>query len=104
LAILGRFAECFTDHRDPELVEHPVDDLIAQRVYAGCTRWRWATKISTTMTACVTIRLKLLKIGAVVRVTVRKVWVSFSESYPYRELFLKVLANIRGTPPVVLRC
>jgi len=56
------------------------------------------------MTACVTIRLKLLKIGAVVRVTVRKVWVSFSESYPYRELFLKVLANIRGTPPVVLRC
>lgn len=53
---------------------------------------------------CSTIRLKLLKIGAVVRVTVRKVWVSFSESYPYREQFLKVLANIRSTRSIVLRC
>jgi hypothetical protein len=53
---------------------------------------------------CNTIRLKLLKIGAWVRMTVRKIWVWFSESYPYREQFLEILANIRGTPPVVLRC
>jgi hypothetical protein len=53
---------------------------------------------------CGTIRLKLLKIGALVRVTVRKIWVSFSQSYPYRDQFLAVLANIRGAPPVVLRC
>ncbi len=53
---------------------------------------------------CSTIRLKLLKIGALVRVTVRKIWISFSESYPYREEFIQVLANIRGTPPVPLRC
>ncbi len=53
---------------------------------------------------CSTIRLKLLKIGALVRVTVRKIWVSFSQSYPYREQFIEVLAKIRGTPPVVLRC
>jgi hypothetical protein len=32
--ILRRFAACFTDHRDPELVEHTVGDLIAQRVFA----------------------------------------------------------------------
>src|SRR3989304_3454828 len=32
--ILGRFAACFTDHRDPDLVEHTVYELIAQRVYA----------------------------------------------------------------------
>jgi hypothetical protein len=32
--ILQRFARCFTDHRDPELVEHTVAELIAQRVYA----------------------------------------------------------------------
>ena len=31
---------------------------------------------------CTTIRVKLLKIGARVRVTVRKVWLAFSESYP----------------------
>jgi len=53
---------------------------------------------------CNTIRLKLLKVGALVRITVRKVWVSFSQSYPYRDQFLKVLANIRGSPAVVLRC
>lgn len=32
---------------------------------------------------CSTIRLKLLKIGARLKVTVRKVWLSFSEAYPY---------------------
>ena len=53
---------------------------------------------------CSTIRLKLLKIGALVRITVRKIWISFSQSYPYRDQFLKILANIRGAPPVVLRC
>ncbi len=53
---------------------------------------------------CSTIRLKLLKIGALIRITVRKIWVSFSQSYPYRDQFLAVLANIRGAPPVVLRC
>ena len=49
-------------------------------------------------------RLKLLKIGALVRITVRKIWISFSQSYPYRDQFLKILANIRRAPPVVLRC
>jgi hypothetical protein len=29
-----------------------------------------------------TIRLKLFKVGAQVRISVRKVWLSFSESYP----------------------
>ena len=53
---------------------------------------------------CSTIRLKLLKIGALVRITVRKIWVSFSESCPYRDQFIEVLANIRRAPPVVLRC
>src|SRR3954454_2236643 len=31
--ILHQFAACFTDHRDPELIEHTVYQLIAQRVY-----------------------------------------------------------------------
>ena len=32
--ILRRFAACFTDHRDPERVEHSVGELLAQRVFA----------------------------------------------------------------------
>ncbi len=53
---------------------------------------------------CDTIRLKLLKVGALVRITVRKIWISFTQSYPYREQFMEVLSNIRRAPPVVLRC
>lgn len=33
---LSRFAACFTDHRDPELIEHPVVDLLKQRVFGLC--------------------------------------------------------------------
>jgi hypothetical protein len=43
---------------------------------------------------CGTIRLKLLKIGAQVRVTVRKVWIALSGSYPYQVLFARVLADL----------
>ena len=32
--IIRQFAACFTDHRDPEKIEHPLGHLIAQRVYA----------------------------------------------------------------------
>ena len=45
---------------------------------------------------CGTIRQKLLKIGAHIRVSVRKVWVSLSEAYPYAELFARVLANLES--------
>jgi hypothetical protein len=31
--IIRDFAACFTDHRDPERIEHTVEDLVAQRVY-----------------------------------------------------------------------
>jgi hypothetical protein len=51
---------------------------------------------------CDTIRLKLLKIGALVRVTVRRVWFALAESYPYRALFEQVCANLqawRTLPP-----
>src|SRR3954468_22554774 len=32
--IVRQFAACFTDHRNPDLVEHTIEELIAQRVYA----------------------------------------------------------------------
>jgi len=43
-----------------------------------------------------TIRTKLLKIGAQVRVTVRKVWVSMACSYPWQGLYRQVWANLSG--------
>ena len=45
---------------------------------------------------CGTIRLRLLKIGALVRVTVRRVWVSLASSYAWREVFASVYANLCG--------
>ncbi len=53
---------------------------------------------------CDTIRLKLLKIGAQVRITFRKVWVSMSESCPYRRIFQQVYANLVGIRPIPMRC
>ena len=34
--IVERFAACFTDHRNPLLIEHTVKELIAQRVFGLC--------------------------------------------------------------------
>ena len=45
-----------------------------------------------------TIRVKLLKIGARIRITVRKVWLSFSEAYPYAADIARILANLRRYP------
>ncbi len=47
---------------------------------------------------CNTIRTKLLKVGAIVRVTVRKIWVSMSAAFPRAELFAVVLGNLRASP------
>jgi hypothetical protein len=50
---------------------------------------------------CQTIRLKLLKIGAQIRITVRKVWISLSSGHPGAALFGAVYRNLQA---VVLRC
>jgi hypothetical protein len=31
--LLGKFAKCFSDHRDPDLIRHPVEELVRQRVF-----------------------------------------------------------------------
>jgi hypothetical protein len=50
---------------------------------------------------CDTIRLKLLKVGALVRTTVRRVWISLSESYPYQRVFAQVYENLKQWSPVL---
>jgi hypothetical protein len=51
---------------------------------------------------CGTIRLKLLKIGAQIRITVRKIWVSLASACPYAELFGLAYRNLGRIEP--LRC
>ena len=47
---------------------------------------------------CSTIRLKVLKIGALIRITVRKVWVSLAGGYPYVALFQQVHEKLGAVP------
>jgi len=42
-----------------------------------------------------TIRLRLLKIGALLRITVRKIWISMAASYPHQQLFHHAWAALR---------
>jgi hypothetical protein len=42
-----------------------------------------------------TIRTKLLKIGAQIRISIRKVWVSMASSYPWQGLYQQVWENLR---------
>jgi len=52
------------------------------------------TKMATAQ--CNTIRLKLFKIGAQVRISIRKVWVSLASGYPYLDLFHQVYRNLQA--------
>jgi Transposase DDE domain group 1 len=58
-----------------------------------------ATELAQAQAA--TMRLKLLKVGALIRLTVRKVWVSLAGGYPYAELWARVLTQLQALP---LRC
>lgn len=46
---------------------------------------------------CQTIRLKLLKIGAQIRVSVRRVSLSLAAGYPFREIFARAYAQLMST-------
>jgi hypothetical protein len=47
---------------------------------------------------CQTIRLRLLKIGAQVRITARKVWISLAAGYPWASLFAQVHRHLEQLP------
>ena len=47
---------------------------------------------------CPTIRLKLLKIGAQIHVSVRRVWIRMSAGYPYKGAFQQAFDNLQQIP------
>ncbi len=50
---------------------------------------------------CDSIRLKLFKIGAQIRICVRRVCIAFSDSYPHADMFRLILYKLQRIP---LRC
>lgn len=63
---------------------------LRERVLAG-TEWENAR--------CETIRLKLFKVAAQVRVTARRIWISLSSSYPWQLLYREILARLQRLKP-----
>ena len=62
-----------------------------RRLGLAGTRWARAQ--------CGTLRVKLLKIAARIRITARKVWLSFSSVYPYRDAFTSAAGALCRAPP-----
>ena len=62
------------------------------------------TETSMARRQCQTIRLKLSKIGALVQVTVRKVWVRLASSCPSADVVRQAFANLDRLRSVRLRC
>jgi len=83
----------FTDRASAETTR--ADQL---RLYfslmSGLRRLGLKTMLSRPRRRYSTIRTELLKTGAQVRVTARKVWVSMASSYPWQPLYRQVWANL----------
>jgi hypothetical protein len=61
-----------------------------------CGLRRWGLRTTQLAHAQVgTIRLRLLKIGAHIRVSVRKIWVQMSSSFPMQNLFGEAIQQLR---------
>jgi len=56
------------------------------------------TGTSMAKAQCDTIRVKLLKIGAQIRISVRRIWIAFSESCPQAALFRQSLQRLQRIP------
>jgi len=68
--------------------------VIAYTLMAGLRRLGLqGTELATAQVG--TIRLRLIKIGAQIRVTVRKVWIKMAISFPRQYLFAQVLNQLR---------
>ena len=69
--------------------------------FAFCFIWFLRESLAGTELACAqadTIRLKLLKIGARIVQSSRRVWIHMASGYPHKELFAFVLNQIRLAP------
>ena len=69
--------------------------------FAYCLFWLLRKNLQGTELAHAqvgTLRLKLLKIGARIRETSRRVWIHMASGYPYQALFSLALGRIKAAP------
>ncbi|MCP5002591.1 MAG: hypothetical protein GY941_01375 [Planctomycetes bacterium] len=53
---------------------------------------------------CHTIRNKLFKIGAQIRISVRRICISLADGYPYQKIFQQAYDNLRMTYSLSKQC
>lgn len=102
------FARCFADYRNPVFVEHKVEEMAGQRIFGlalGCEdlndhdlRQFGLTGTKMAQATCGTIRLRLLKIGALILVSVRRVLIHLASSCACQEIFGTVFKNLQRLP------
>lgn len=71
------------------------------RTFAYCLFWLLRQHLKGTELACAqvgTLRLKLLKIGARIRETSRRLWIHLASAYPYKRVFYHAFNTIREAP------
>jgi hypothetical protein len=61
-------------------------------------RWLGLQGTEFAQAQATTIRLKVLKIGALIRVTVRKIWIALAGGYPYGELWARICRQLQQLP------
>jgi len=69
--------------------------------FSYCMIWFLRESLQGTELACAqadTLRLKLLKIGARIVQTTRRIWVHMASGYPYQELLHLAVRRIQGAP------
>ncbi len=96
--VIRRFSECFRDRSTPYMRSNQLRMYSSGFAYVLMERVRRVGLKGTgyAMAQCDTIRLKLIKIGAVIRTSARRVALSFSQCYPYQDLFRHLLQKLQA--------
>jgi hypothetical protein len=68
---------------------------LSAAAYLLMSAFRRLALLGTAWAQCETIRSRLLRIGAQVRITARKVWISIASSYPYWRVFAQAHQQLR---------
>jgi len=119
LGLTRSLASCFEDGRNQRFVEHSLSELLAQRVLGLAAGYEDLNDHDTLRrdplmalaagkedplgldrhherATAGTIRLRLLKIGALLTVSVRRVYVRLASGFALRDVFEKAIRAVRS--------
>ena len=79
------------------------------RLYFACVAYMLMNELRKTGLAgteletaqCSTIRLKVFKIGAIIKISVRRVYINLSSAYPYKDIFYQIIKNLSKNYPML---